>query len=62
MISEHCFTRDWIESLGERYSRIDPALAEKSIYAFELLSNLARFDIEFTFKGGTALLLKLKCL
>ncbi|RLD42924.1 MAG: hypothetical protein DRI86_10835 [Bacteroidetes bacterium] len=35
----------------------DPALIEKMIYAFYLLENLVKQNINFVFKGGTSLIL-----
>ncbi len=39
--------------------RVDPGLLEKSIYALELLGQLAHQKVPFVFKGGTCMLLLL---
>lgn len=40
-------------------SKGDPGLIERTLYAFGLLEALARVGLDFTFKGGTSLLLLL---
>lgn len=40
-------------------SKGDPGLIERTLYAFGLLEALRRVGMEFTFKGGTSLLLLL---
>ena len=59
MISPSCHTVDWIESQRAGFGTADPIILEKAIYALTLLDLLATSDIEFVFKGGTALLLHL---
>lgn len=60
MINRECFTRDWILQKRAELGTVDPTLLEKSILAFELLSQLREQNINFIFKGGTSLLLLLK--
>jgi hypothetical protein len=57
MISPECFTKKWIGHLREIYTRTDPILLEKTIYAFELLGLLSRSDRSFVFKSGTSVML-----
>lgn len=57
MLSKECFTPEWIEKIKNDNAPADPAIIEKTIYAFELLSKLSELGAEFVFKGGTSLLL-----
>lgn len=41
-------------------SSADPAILERTVYAFGLLESLARVKLPFIFKGGTSLMLLLK--
>ena len=63
MIEETTFTKDWIHQISNEYKkskkRADPALIEKATKALHLLESLTLTDLEFVFKGGTALLLLL---
>lgn len=59
MIKEESYTKVWIEKTAKHY-KSDPILVEKVIYALTLLENIASSDLEFIFKGGTALMLLLK--
>jgi len=56
MIDDKYFCREHIEQLKERYGG-DPALHEKCIHAFALLTHLSATGIDFVFKGGSSLLL-----
>jgi hypothetical protein len=60
MISSQSLKKDWIMSIRET-SQIstDPILIEKMILALTLLENLHTSRLDFTFKGGTSLLLVL---
>ncbi|MBQ7433475.1 MAG: nucleotidyl transferase AbiEii/AbiGii toxin family protein [Lachnospiraceae bacterium] len=58
MLSKDNFTRDHIEDL-RKVNGNDPALLERTIYAFGLLEAIRRAGMPFIFKGGTALLLLL---
>lgn len=60
MLNKKCFTRDWILQTKEKLGKVDPTLLEKTIFAFELLGQLRKQDMNFVFKGGTSLLLLLK--
>ena len=58
MISDKSRTREWILEIRKN-SRVtsDPILIEKMIFALTLLENLHATGLDFTFKGGTSLLL-----
>ncbi|WP_396191833.1 nucleotidyl transferase AbiEii/AbiGii toxin family protein [Flavobacterium sp.] len=58
MINSETYTIDWILNLKNKLGRrIDPKLIEKVIWALTLLEQLKINGLNFTFKGGTALLL-----
>lgn len=58
MINNETHTIDWILSLKNKLGkRIDLKLIEKVIWALTLLEQLKINGLNFTFKGGTALLL-----
>lgn len=58
MINNETHTIDWILGLRNKLGkRIDPKLIEKVIWALTLLEQLKIKGLNFTFKGGTALLL-----
>lgn len=57
MISEICFTADWLEKKRKELGNVDPVLLERALHAFALLGHLAESGLEFVFKGGTSLLL-----
>lgn len=48
---------NWMESLRKELGFKDPGIFEKSVYAFNLLSELLRIYPGLIFKGGTAILL-----
>jgi len=58
MIDKKSFTIEWISNLRNKLGkRIDPKLIEKGIYALTVLEQLQLNNLNFVFKGGTALLL-----
>jgi predicted nucleotidyltransferase component of viral defense system len=58
MINQETHTIDWILNLKNKLGkRVDPKLIEKVIWALTLLEQLQLKVLNFTFKGGTALLL-----
>ena len=59
MIAEQCFTSEWQARKREELGGCDPVLLEKTIHAFALLDALTARGLEFVFKGGTSLLLRL---
>ena len=61
MIKAHCFTKDWINSFKQQkpLRRINPPVLEKMIHALSLLQQLKAQGLDFTFKGGTSLVLLL---
>lgn len=62
MISEKCFTSEWLESFRNQteHERIQTNILEKMIYALHLLEQLGNNGLEFIFKGGTSLVLLLE--
>lgn len=64
MIIENNFTKEWLEQqLGDikkRKVNADPLLIEKNIHALHLLEKLIEKELDFVFKGGTALILLLE--
>jgi hypothetical protein len=59
MISGECFTDGWQAHKRAELGGCDPVLLEKTIHALALLDALAGRGLEFVFKGGTSLLLRL---
>lgn len=58
MINKETHTIQWITNLKNKLGRrVDPKLIEKVIWALTLLEQLRLKGLNFTFKGGTALLL-----
>lgn len=58
MIDTKSYIIEWITDLRNKLGkRIDPKLIEKVIYALTLLEQLQLNNLNFVFKGGTALLL-----
>lgn len=58
MINTRSHTIEWITNLRNKLGkRIDPKLIEKVIYALTFLEQLQLNNLNFVFKGGTALLL-----
>lgn len=60
MITNQCFTKEWIARKRGEMGKVDPALLEKSIHAVALLCALSESSIPFVFKGGTSMILLLK--
>lgn len=59
MIDPKCFTSGWQTEKRAELGGCDPVLLEKTVHAFALLDALAGRGLEFIFKGGTSLLLRL---
>ncbi len=57
MILPVSYTPEWIKEKRKTYPKSDPAIMEKVIYALSLVEQLALTGFNFTFKGGTSLLL-----
>jgi hypothetical protein len=57
MILPASYTRAWIEQKRKAYPTSDPAIMEKVIYALSMVEQLVQTGLQFTFKGGTSLLL-----
>jgi len=62
MIKEKCFTEEWLDTFKKQaaHKRIDKIILEKMIYALHLLEQLRVSGLDFTFKGGTSLVLLLE--
>lgn len=61
MIKTHCFTKEWVNGFKQQkhLKRVNPPVLEKMIHALSLLQQLKVHGLEFTFKGGTSLVLLL---
>jgi len=57
MINQEKINSDWINKVSKENKNADKILIEKVIRALLLLEGLVKQKIEFTFKGGTALML-----
>ncbi|MBI1306429.1 MAG: hypothetical protein GC181_07435 [Bacteroidetes bacterium] len=57
MISKDSLHIDWINKVSLANRKADKILVEKVIRAFLLLEGLAKWNLDFVFKGGTALML-----
>lgn len=62
MFKDNCFTEEWLQSFKRQpaHKKIDVIILEKMIYALHLLEQLQQNGLEFTFKGGTSLVLLLE--
>jgi hypothetical protein len=58
MLSKDNFSKQHIDELRAKYKR-DPALIERTIYAFGMLEAITQVNLPFIFKGGTCLMLLL---
>lgn len=59
MIAKQTYSLEWIESLSKKHKNADKILIEKVIRALTLLNDLKETELDFIFKGGTALMLLL---
>jgi len=57
MINQKEITFEWLSEVSKKHRNIDRILTEKTIRALLLLEGLAKQNIDFVFKGGTALML-----
>ena len=57
MINLNDISYEWLDQLSKQHRNADKILAEKVIRAFLLLEGLAKRELSFVFKGGTALML-----
>ena len=60
MISKDSLTIGWITKAATANKKADKILVEKVIRALLLVEGLAKQNLDFVFKGGTALMLILK--
>ncbi|HAJ99573.1 MAG TPA: hypothetical protein DCM62_06075, partial [Bacteroidales bacterium] len=59
MIDKEKINLDWTEGVSTQNRKADKILVEKVIHALLLLEGLAVQNLNFVFKGGTALMLHL---
>lgn len=59
MIDKERITLDWIENISKANRNADKILVEKVIRVFLLLEGLVKQELDFVFKGGTALMLQM---
>ncbi len=59
MIKSENVSKEWIEAISKS-KKADKILVEKVVRALMLLEGLAKSDLDFVFKGGTALMLLFK--
>jgi len=57
VIKTECISKEWIEAIAKSTKASDKILVEKVVRALMLLEGLAKSDLNFIFKGGTALML-----
>ncbi|RYE16590.1 MAG: hypothetical protein EOP45_17250, partial [Sphingobacteriaceae bacterium] len=57
MISHNSLTINWLDQVSSENRKADKILVEKVIRALLLLEGLVKGELEFVFKGGTALML-----
>jgi nucleotidyltransferase AbiEii toxin of type IV toxin-antitoxin system len=57
-LARECFDRKWIREQS-RSNHLGDIVLEKCLHAFELLGRLVEERLDFVFKGGTSLLLRL---
>jgi len=57
MIDNKTLDIEWINEVSTKNRKADKILVEKVIRALYLLEGLTKVDLEFVFKGGTALML-----
>lgn len=57
-LARECFDKKWIREQSKS-NHLGETVLEKCLYAFELLGRLVEERLDFVFKGGTSLLLRL---
>ena len=57
MINQKEITLEWLVRTSRKHGNIDKILVEKTVRALLLLEGLAKLQLKFLFKGGTALML-----
>lgn len=57
MIDKKTLDINWIMEVSAKNRKADKILIEKLIRALFLLEGLVKIDLDFVFKGGTALML-----
>ena len=56
MIKKETFTLENIQRIQKEY-KIDPELAQRTVFALGLVEALRKVDLQFIFKGGSSLML-----
>ena len=59
MIASKSLSLEWLQNVSAKNKKADTALVEKVVRALLLLEGLVENEVNFVFKGGTALMLKL---
>ena len=57
MINQNEITVEWLSEVSKKHRNVDKILVEKAVRALLLLEGLAKQNLAFVFKGGTALML-----
>jgi predicted nucleotidyltransferase component of viral defense system len=57
MVDSKTLNIEWINNVSAKNRKADKILVEKVIRSLFLLEGLAKIDLNFVFKGGTALML-----
>jgi len=57
MINQKEITIEWLSEVSKKHRNVDKILVEKTIRALLLLEGLVKQNLDFVFKGGTALML-----
>ena len=57
MINQNEITAEWLNQVSKKHRNADKILVEKVVRALLLLEGLAKHNLSFCFKGGTALML-----
>ena len=57
MVNQKEITVEWLSEISKKHRNVDKILTEKTIRALLLLEGLAKQNLDFVFKGGTALML-----
>ena len=56
MIKKETFTLENIQRIIQEY-KVDPELAQRTVFALGLVEALRKVDLKFVFKGGSSLML-----
>lgn len=59
MIKNRVFSKEYILEIKQKY-KVDPSILERAVYALGLVEALVETGLDFTFKGGSSLMILLK--